>query len=42
MGLLLAFAVIGPTHYGTMLDQPERISTMIVQIFLNGLTGRNQ
>jgi AcrR family transcriptional regulator len=42
LGLLLAFTVIGPTHYGTTLDQPERISALIVQIFLNGLGRRQQ
>lgn len=37
MGLLFAFAVIGPTHYGMTLKKPERIGDLIVQIFLEGL-----
>ena len=37
LGLLFAFAVIGPTHYGTTLDEPDRIARLIVQMFLNGL-----
>jgi AcrR family transcriptional regulator len=37
MGLLLAFAVIGPTHYGTTLEEPERISDLIVGLFVGGL-----
>jgi AcrR family transcriptional regulator len=40
LGLLFAFTVIGPTHYGTTLEQPERISTIIVQLFLHGLLRR--
>ncbi|MCL5996823.1 MAG: TetR/AcrR family transcriptional regulator [Chloroflexi bacterium] len=37
IGLLFTFAVIGPTHYGTSLDDPEHASHLIVQIFLKGL-----
>jgi AcrR family transcriptional regulator len=37
MGLLFAFAVIGPTHYGTTLNEPERISDLIVRILVDGL-----
>ncbi len=37
LGLLFAFTVIGPTHYGTILEQPERIAALIVQIFLSGV-----
>lgn len=37
LGLLFAFAVIGPTHYGTTLEDPERIAKLIVQMFLNRL-----
>lgn len=42
MGLLFAFAVIGPTHYGTSLTEPERISNLIVQMFVDGLTRSTQ
>jgi AcrR family transcriptional regulator len=42
MGLLLAFAVIGPTHYGTTLAEPERISDFIVGIFVGGLIDHPQ
>ncbi len=38
MGLLFAFTVIGPTHYGTTLDEPERIGELIVRMFVGGLT----
>lgn len=37
IGLLFTFAVIGPLHYGTTLEEPDRVSSLIVQIFLNGL-----
>ena len=37
MGLLFAFAVIGPTHYGTAFDDPERISDLIVHMFVDGI-----
>jgi len=39
MGMVLAFAVVGPLHYGTTLDHPERCSKLIVAIFLNNLRG---
>lgn len=42
MGLLLAFAVIGPTHYDTTLEDPERISDLIVRIFVGGLLDGRQ
>lgn len=37
MGLLFAFAVIGPTHYGVPFADPERISDLIVRMFVDGL-----
>jgi AcrR family transcriptional regulator len=37
IGLLFTFAMIGPTHYGTTLKEPGRVSRLIVEIFLNGL-----
>lgn len=39
MGMMLAFAVVGPLHYGTTPDLPERSSRLIVTIFLNDLRG---
>jgi AcrR family transcriptional regulator len=42
MGMMLAFAVIGPLHYGTEFDLPERISKFIVTIFMNDLRGNPQ
>jgi len=37
MGLLFAFAVIGPTHYGATFSDPERITDLIVRMFTDGL-----
>lgn len=37
MGMILSFAVIGPLHYGTRLDEPQRNARLIVELFLNGL-----
>jgi AcrR family transcriptional regulator len=37
LGLILAFAVIGPNHYGLALDEPDRIVALIVQLFVQGL-----
>jgi AcrR family transcriptional regulator len=37
MGLLFAFAVIGPTHYGIIVEKPKRVVDLIVQIFMDGL-----
>jgi AcrR family transcriptional regulator len=42
LGLLFAFTVIGPTHYGMPLEQPEAINALIVQIFLHGLARKVQ
>lgn len=42
MGLLFAFAVIGPTHYGTTFGDPERISDLIVHMFVDGLVLSNR
>ncbi|MCG8348651.1 MAG: TetR/AcrR family transcriptional regulator [Chloroflexales bacterium] len=39
VGMALAFAVIGPLHYGMELDHPERSSKLIVSLFLNDLRG---
>lgn len=39
MGMMLAFAVVGPLHYGTTPDLPEQSSKLIVTIFLNDLRG---
>lgn len=35
LGLVLSFAVIGPMHYGTPLDEPTPTSAFIVQLFLH-------
>ena len=37
MGLLFAFAVIGPNHYGTSLAEPERVSELIGRMFVDGI-----
>ena len=37
MGLLFAFAVIGPSHYGTSLLEPERVSEHIVRMVVGGI-----
>ncbi|MCE7985268.1 MAG: TetR/AcrR family transcriptional regulator [Caldilinea sp. CFX5] len=37
LGLIFAFTVFGPNHYNIRLEEPARISALIVQIFLNGL-----
>jgi len=42
MGMVLAFAVVGPLHYGTKLELPERSSKLIVTIFLNNLRGNQR
>lgn len=42
LGMMLAFAVIGPLHYGTKIDFPEQVSKFIVTIFLNDLRGNPQ
>ncbi|MFK7800957.1 MAG: TetR/AcrR family transcriptional regulator [Anaerolineae bacterium] len=39
MGMILSFTMIGPIHYGTQLENPERMSKLIVSLFLNGLIG---
>lgn len=39
LGIILAFALIGPLHYGTTLDNSEKSSQKIVQLFLNDLRG---
>jgi AcrR family transcriptional regulator len=39
MGMMLAFAVIGPLHYGKTLDHPQNCSKLIVNLFLNDLRG---
>lgn len=39
VGMVLAFAVIGPLHYGASLEHPERSGRLIVQLFLNDLRG---
>lgn len=42
MGMVLAFTIVGPLHYGTKLELPERSSRLIVTIFLNNLRGTQQ
>jgi|GEM_PF-898459 len=37
IGLLFAFGMIGPTHYGTTLDAPDRIAALIGRLFAGGL-----
>ncbi len=37
VGIILGFVVIGPLHYGTSIDNPERISQIIVHTFLDNL-----
>lgn len=39
LGSIFAFTVFGPNHYNIQLEEPERISALIVQIFLHGLAG---
>ncbi|MFN8492465.1 MAG: TetR/AcrR family transcriptional regulator [Caldilineaceae bacterium] len=39
LGQLFAFAVIGPLNYAVPLTDPDRISLLIVQLFVPGLTG---
>lgn len=39
MGMVLAFAVFGPLHYGTALTDPERTGKLIVNLFLDDLRG---
>lgn len=39
LGMVLAFAVIGPLHYATDLERPQRVSRLIVTLFLNDLRG---
>lgn len=39
MGMVLAFAVFGPLHYGTTLERPENSSKLIVELFLGDLRG---
>ena len=37
LGLLFAYGVIGPLHYGTTLESPDRIADMIGRLFVGGL-----
>ncbi len=37
LGLLFAFAVVGPVHYHTTLDEPGRAAGLIVRLFLEGV-----
>jgi len=37
IGLILAFAIIGPSHYGIEVESLEHASNLIVTIFLNNL-----
>lgn len=37
LGLLLTFAVVGPAHYATALDDVDRIAALIAQVFTTGL-----
>lgn len=39
LGMVLAFSVIGPLHYGVSLQDPASHSKFIVQLFLNGSRG---
>lgn len=41
LGLLFAFTVFGPNHYGVLLEDPDHISALIVQLFLHGLQVRS-
>lgn len=42
MGMVLAFAIIGPLHYGVQLDCSERRSRFIVTLFLHNLLNNLQ
>lgn len=42
MGMVLAFTIIGPLHYGTKAELPKHSSKIILTIFLNGLRGNQR
>lgn len=39
MGMVIAYAVLGPLHHGRKLVDSDRTSKLIVRLFLNGLRG---
>ncbi len=39
IGLILAFTVIGPLHYGFTPSSPEAVATRVVSVLLETLEG---